>query len=321
MGKKLAITVFLVGVLSLFLLLLRPYGLPLGILAVLLGVLSVLLCVTRADSHEGLGFASLGLLFGVLGVGFIILTSPLVYESLSLSNMQYLLDEPQVQVVSCVKPYLLVGTSCCLDSNDDLICDDDQVFSSPQVSETLDLEPEPSVTDETDAETRSQDVSSDSQVSSLKTESSDLDMLASEIAMQTAYLDSMDFTYIKSALATKALTLKANDRGVVVARIKNTYTTGNPVYFRVLVTSDRVSSWFVDGNESSDDTVIYGPYVLTSEPYFDIPIIIQPEEYDGYRRISSGRTYTMRFDFSSSFYDSTGYEQYGDMRSLTVTVE
>jgi len=40
------------------------------------------------------------------------------------------------QQITCNKPYILVGTECCLDQNDNSICDKDEVLVEPSEKQT-----------------------------------------------------------------------------------------------------------------------------------------------------------------------------------------
>lgn len=65
---------------------------------------------------------------------FIVLLVAIVFVSGCISSIDTQNKEnvqQQIQQVTCNKPHILVGTSCCLDKNDNSICDKDETISEP----------------------------------------------------------------------------------------------------------------------------------------------------------------------------------------------
>ncbi len=344
-SNTLAVVGFVLAILTLFLFWIPVVGVVLSLVVILFGIVGSL----PQKPYRRLGYTVL--LFGaILLVASTAITCFMIY-----AVRFHVYDYPVLPEPVCPEPYLLIETGCCLDTNSNRVCDEDEgivstVVTSEQSSEAPEIDDsvmqslddliaqlEEGIVNESEldsasvVESEATPSSSGSSQSGALTQTSSssqissTDSLEEEFAEEIASLSSQfrdaDFEYTELAAQPSEQYASLGDSLVYLARIENTYGASRPHYFKVFVRSESLD-WVQNSDDKLEDYFVYGPYE-TTEPYIDVPIILTVGKQYGYfneKTTAVGQKHTFALELYESSQEEMGYDS-SNKKTLAVLIE
>jgi hypothetical protein len=256
---------------------------------------AIIACTTFIYPYMGIVMAILAIGFSTLGLGedkfhHNIAKAGLILGCLMLIlsclTTAYYISEKQnmakAPVVICPSPYIYDLNHCCLDLDDNFVCDYSEgpkeiyeVEEEILILENIDLEDvtehlieevdeEPVLVEEEEFE--------DEPTYEEEVPLTIYDLFSAEIEYFSSLFDEDYFMTKHLDVSPDTQLINVGETGVYVIRIKNNYDKTDPHYYKINIRG-RALNWIINADEEGSSSYNFGPYA-TQEEYLDIPVFL-----------------------------------------------
>lgn len=283
-----------------------------GAVAALIAVVFSLAGYGKKDLHKGL--AKAGLILGIIALILSIITTGYFF-SCGAKTL-----EP---VVVCPAPYINDNSGCCLDMDDNFVCDKDEgAVVIEEVEEEEEVIVEEEVVEEEEEAVDEEVVVEGPTYEEEEPPETIYDLFAPEIEYFSTLFDDTTFETNHMDVQPDRQMIGVGQTGVYLIRIKNIYDTSVPHYYEISLRGSAID-WIINADETGTSSYTIGP-ISTQDDYIDIPVFITVDDmYGTYsnRVTEGGESY--KFTFSVLESDKLEYAYFKSIpgeRSFEVLV-
>ncbi len=319
-ANKTAIIGFVFAIAAIFLFWIPIVGALWCLTALILGIVSV--CGERKKA-KGLGIAAL-VLGAVLLIASVSTTGMLVYKyKTGVFNYEV---EPNLV---CNSPYITYGEKCCLDTDTNNVCDEQEGVKLELEEEETEVEEE--ITEEPIEEETTEEVVVEEETEPVEelvpivipVVDEDEPTIEELMAEYATMVTEEDFKYTALEAYPIRQTASIGDEVVVLVRGENKYHGEDPHYFKVSVRGYALE-WVTNADETYSGVYYIGP-IETNEEYFDIPLVLKIDDtYGGYavKDTEEGENYGFSLLLSEADSLDRSYNtEKGGASSFTIEIE
>lgn len=294
---------------------------------------AIIACTTFIYPYMGIVMAILAIGFSTLGLGKDKFHHNLAKAGLILGCLMLILscltsayyisekeNMAKAPIVICPAPYIYDLNHCCLDLDDNFVCD----YSEEEVDEVNEEAPasvvdETSIEEITEAVLIPEDIEEDeiNEETVIEEEYDELledeptyeeeapltiyDLFAPEIEYFSDLFEEDYFETNHLDVSPDTQLINVGETGVYVIRIKNNYDKADPHYYKISMRG-RALNWIINADEEGSSSYTFGPYT-TQEDYLDIPVFLTVgNTYGSYSQgtTEGGESYKFTFNVLDS---------------------